>query len=362
MRITGVSLQDFRNIALTRIHFTSTAQFIIGPNGQGKTNLLEAIGMIAALRSFRTSEAKALVRWGQKQARIIVEVEHEMLGDCRLDIHLNGARKDVTLDGEPLARLGDIIGRFPAVPLSSQDLQLLRGGPALRRRFIDLAISSGDSSYFESLRRYTHTLKGRNALLKSGQLRGGMAAFEHLLAGAATDLIRRRANVVSELNEMLKAAYNRIAPESEEPELEYKPDLSATDTAAYLEELQRHRQRDLALQSTSRGPHRDDMEIRLKGHEAREFASEGQQRGLVLALRLAQAGWLQRQTSIVPVILADDILNELDRQRRESFWRVLNPDTQVIATGTTEPDALQGRNWEFLQVSGGIFSHRSRGT
>lgn len=363
MRLASISLQDFRNVALARLQVAGDAVFIIGRNGQGKTNLLEAVGLVTALRSFRTTDNGTLVRWGQREARIICELDHEREGVASLDIRLRAGGKDIALDGNPVPRLADIIGRFPTVALSSQDIQLLRGGPGLRRRFLDLLLAGADPRYFDALRRYTRALKERNALLKAGRPGPELNAFEVPLASAAVELIALRRAAVGELAPLVVETCRGIANIDEAPELAYRADLApAADTTAehqveaYLELLARQRPRDLALQTTRHGPHRDDMDLRLKAHEAREFGSEGQQRGLVLSLRLAQARWLERRTGAVPIILADDVLGELDPVRREAFWNVLNPQAQVIATGTERPANPHGRDWQFIEVSDGMFA------
>ena len=364
VRISSVSLQDFRNVELARLRLEGDAVFVVGPNGQGKTNLLEAIGLVTALRSFRTTETKALIRWGKREARVLCELQHEHEGTAVLDIRLRPRGKEIELDGSPVPRLAAIIGHFPTVALSSHDIQLLRGGPGLRRRFLDLLLAGADPCYFDCLRRYTRALKERNALLKAGRSGGELAAFEVPLAAAAVELVQLRRAALVELQPLVEATYRGIATTEESPGLDYKPDVDAQGTAdrldaaaeVYRELLNRNRARDLALQSTSRGPHRDDIELRLLSHGARDYGSEGQQRGLVLALRLAQARWLEQRDGIVPVILADDILGELDPRRRTAFWQVLNPQSQVIATGTQLPADAPGRAWQLIEVDAGQFS------
>ncbi len=355
MRLASVSVQDFRNIGLARLGVTGGRLFLLGANGQGKTNLLEAIGLMTALRSFRTNDARSLIRWGAEEARVI----HEVMGDdgirSTLDVRLSATGKQIALDGNSVPRLADIIGRFPTVALSSQDIQLLRGGPSLRRRFLDMLLAGADRRYFEALRRYTQSLKERNALLRAGRAGPELTAFETPLAEAAVELVRMRRETVAELHPLLEETCRRIAGVDESPALEYRPDIDAAHAGDFLEQLRRHRPRDIALETTAHGPHKDDLALRLKEHQAREYASEGQQRGLVVALRLAQCRWIERRTGVLPLVLADDVLGELDAARREAFWKVLDPRTQVIATGTQVPGAL-GEGWEVVRVSDGALA------
>ncbi len=356
MRVEAVSLQNFRNIQLARLDLSGQRCFISGPNGQGKTNLLEAISLVTALRSFRTNDSRTLIHWGEPFARLIWELDHEQLGESRLELMLERGKKKVLLDGEPAARLADIIGKFPTVAMSSQDIQLLRGGPGERRRFIDLSLSGADPFYFEALRRYTRALKERNQLLKRGRRGGEIRAFEVLLAQSAVQLISRRRRAIEEMSLHLREAYNAIATQQEDPFLEYRPDLDTETEDDFLNLLEGARARDEILQSTSRGPHRDDLLLQLKSHEARDFASEGQQRGLVLALRLAELRWLHQKTGVLPVLLADDILGELDPDRRTRFWAALPSQAQIFATGTQTPTEAQTQDWRVLSVFNGAFA------
>jgi DNA replication and repair protein RecF len=356
MQILALSLQNYRNIELARFHFGGDSVFCVGANGQGKTNLLEALGLITALRSFRTMETKALIREGTKEARLIFLVEHPHNGQSEIQITFSGKGKEVVIDGSKINRFGDFIGCFPTVAMSSQDIQLLRGAPALRRRFMDLVFSAVDPVYYEALRQYGHALKSRNRLLKRQQKSDAeMKAFELILAQQASVIHQKRRDGVANLSKKLTEYYATIAEREETPLLEYQPDVVFKDYREFLEQLESVRERDTILQTTSRGPHRDDIALALQNREAREYASEGQQRGLVIALRLAQAAWFKEHLNVVPVILADDILGELDGKRKMAFWKTIEQNQQVFATGTQMPQD-QEREWEAYDVSEGVFT------
>lgn len=389
MHFVQISVENFRNIALGRLALCGESQFLLGANAQGKTNLLEAVSLLSALRSFRTSDNRSLIAQGQKQARLLCRCEHEQLGQTEVLLTLEPGSKTLLHDGEKITRLADFLGLLPTVALSSEDIQLLRGAPALRRRLLDLILSSASAEYFTALRRYHRALGERNSALKALQ-KGGSAAmvaaagasaaagatssaaagaasaratadavlssFEKVMAAEAARIVAVRASSVTMLSDLLLEAYQRISPEPESPALRYEPDSEA---AARPEEftrlLAKNRERDAILGSTQRGPHRDDFALLLQGRPARQYASEGQQRGLVLALRLAQAEFVQAARGILPVLLADDIIGELDPVRREGFWRTLGTERQVIATGTVTPHAGAGRNWQIFHVRSGSF-------
>jgi DNA replication and repair protein RecF len=338
VRFLALNVQDFRNLPLARMRMGEGPLFLLGGNGRGKTSVLEALSLASALRSFRTNDARTMIRHGAHVAKIYCEIEHEREGRLTVEIALMGGGKTVSVDGNPLPRVSELVGRYPTVPLSSQDIQLVRSGPSVRRRFMDMMLAEADKASFDALRRYGKALQGRTALLKTGSA-PEIAAFEKPLADAAAELVAARKNAVAELLPLFRETYAGIAPENEVPEFIYKPDTALETSDAFAQRFAANRGRDILRGISTSGPHLDDYEIRLGGKSAKEYASEGQQRGLVLALRLAQARWLKARTGILPVILADDIMGELDPVRRAAFWSNLGREAQVIATGTEIPAA-----------------------
>lgn len=358
MRLRKLSLQQFRNVGLATIELSGRQQFLVGANGQGKTNLLEAVGFITALRSFRSTDTKVLIGHGQAEAAMACELEHEKLGDTRVVVKLRQDAKEVWCDETRISRLSDYVGRFPTVVFSSQDIQLVRGSPSLRRRWLDLTLAAMDAGYLRLLQDYTRALAERNALLKSGRADAAeLEAFEQALAPAAAGLIRLRAEGVQALSATMATAYSGLCDGVEEASMTYDPDFAEPSAAALAQRLASGRVRDAQFRSTLVGPHRDDLQFKVRGVAAKDFASEGQQRSVVLALRLAQATWFRDRSGVRPVILADDVLGELDPVRRRRFWSAIDPEAQVIATGTHLPDAELG-TWQVFDVVGGRVSAR----
>jgi len=355
MKISAIGLQNFRNIAATRLEFAGRLQFLLGPNGQGKTNLLEAIGFITALRSFRAADNAHLIGHGQKEAALACDLEHEVEGPSKLTIKFRPGVKEAWLEETKVARLADVIGRFPTVIFSSQDQQLVRGSPGGRRRWLDLTLSATDAAYLAHLQSYHRALADRNALLKRDPADAELDAFEQVLAQHGAALVAKRRAALSELGEVLSASYARIADHAEPTGFAYAPHIDATDAEELMAKLVSGRARDRIMKSTGSGPHRDDFDFTLHDRAAKDFASEGQQRALVLSLRLAQADWFRRCMKIEPILLADDVLGELDPVRRERFWRTIPEGSQVIATGTVHPDGDLG-NWQVFEVNGGRFT------
>ncbi len=356
MRITGLNLQDFRNIASASLEFSGNHHFILGANAQGKSNLLEALSLVTALRSFRTRDIGDMLRFGADRAQMRYLVDHEKEGNCEVLCELKVNRKEITLDGQKISRFGDFLGKFPTVVFSSHDIQFLRGSPGLRRRFMDLSLSVMDTEYYAAMRSFHKSLKDRNLLLKQNADTAELVAFEKVMAPAAAIMVAKRHVLTASLCDKMSAVYQEISGTDETPALIFKPSCDCGSEADFLKKLEKNRARDIVYGSTQTGPHRDDYTLGLAGREARSFSSEGQQRSLVLALKLAQVDWFRKNSGLKPVILADDILGELDEVRREGFWRALPDDLQVFATGTTRPPNGPNPSWSFLSVEKGVFT------
>jgi DNA replication and repair protein RecF len=358
MRLRSLTLRQFRNVGDAALAFAGRQQFLVGANGQGKTNLLEAAGFLTALRSFRTTDGRLLIGHGQAEASIVAEVEHEREGDARIAIRLGRDGRELWCDQERVTRLADHLGRFPTVVFSSQDQQLVRGAPAGRRRWLDLTLASMDAGYLQALQTYARALAGRNALLKRGAADAReLGAFEQTLAPAAAELIARRADGVNALAAATQAAYSLLSDAAEPAGLAYAPDFPEASAGALCAKWEAGRARDAQFRTTLTGPHRDDLALTVRGTAAKDFGSEGQQRSLVLALRLAQTAWFREKSGVRPVLLADDVLGELDPARRRRFWAAIDPASQVIATGTSLPDAELGE-WQVFEVKDGAFAER----
>lgn len=347
-------MQHFRNIPFAELAFDGRQQFFVGDNGQGKTNLLEAAGFVSALRSFRTADTRVLIAHGQTEAALACEFEHEKFGVTKLVIKLRAGGKEVWCDGEKVKRLGEYLGRFPTVVFSSQDQQLVRGAPGLRRRWLDFTLAAMDTAYLRALQGYHKALNERNALLRRGAPGGELSAFEKPLASSASELQAKRISGVAELATHVAAAYAGISGEAEAAGLKYAADVTAENAHAWLGVFERGRSRDAQFRATLAGPHRDDLVFTVKDRAAKDYGSEGQQRSLVLALQLAQVSFFRERAGVEPLLLADDVLGELDPDRRRRFWATLGETRQVIATGTTLPDAELG-SWEVFRVQGGTF-------
>lgn len=362
MLIRKLVLSEFRNILQADVALEGRRQFFCGANGQGKSNLLEAVGFLTALRSFRAADPRTLITHGRPQAEIAFDLEREESGPGRVAIRIGREGRQLWYDGKRVNRLADHVGRFPTVVFSSQDLQLIRGAPGPRRRWLDLTLAAMDPDYLNALQAYSRALDGRNILLRkrdAGAARE-LTAFERTLAPAGARIVALRDLRLAELAALTAAAYGRMSEGSEPATLRYESALRGVDAGAFLALLESGRARDLQAGATLTGPHRDDLRFEVAGASAKDFASEGQQRSLMLALRLAQAAWFHQCSRVRPVLLADDVLGELDPVRRDRFWAALDPESQVIASGTSPPPAPLG-GWQLFTVAGGVVSPEDAG-
>lgn len=351
MRFLNLRLQNFRNIEFAELSLDAPKTFLLGANGQGKSNLLEALSLVTALRSFRTQNAGSLPRKEIGQYKLAHELEHEAYGRTEIEMQAGRAGRKLLVDGEPVKRLGDFIGRFPVVPLASSDFQLLRGSPSERRRFLDLTLSVIDHHYYDALRHYHRGISERNRLLKSGGSSAEFESFEAEIAKHAAVLFAKRSGGVARLRSVLQLVYAALADAEEGPDMDFNPNTEAKTQDEFAALFAASRKRDQILGATQKGPHRDDLRIALEVGGAKEYASDGQQRGLCVALRIAQAALFRDGLHIAPVLLVDDVLGELDPRRKAGFWRACPEDLQIVATGTELPE--DAPEWSVGQVTEG---------
>lgn len=357
MKIKFARLQNFRNVGFAEIGLDAASVWICGANAQGKTNLLEALGLLAAARSFRTSDISVLVKKGEKSAAVLVGAEIEGTGKTEILIEISKTRK-IFIDGGQVAKLGDFIGRFPALAMTSEDMKILRSSPEVRRRDADMFISGIDREYFEALKRYHSAVGHRNALLRDGETDPSLySPFEIQMAAAAETIVQKRSQRLEQVAQIAGERYANFSGENGESA---NISLKTSAEAKTAEEFERlffdERPKDIERHATRKGPHRDDFYVSTGGLDAKTYASEGQQRSAALSIKLAQFEIFKREKKIEPVILCDDILGELDSSRRAAFWAAVPASAQVISTATSEaPDCAARSPWKIVNVENGRY-------
>ena len=351
MRVTRIRAADFRNLTFADVETDANRVFLLGDNGHGKTNLLEAAGLLSTFRSFRTNEISPLIREGCTEARIRIDTENE--GEkFAVEIRLAKGSRKAHVNQTAVTSVADHLGKFPTVVFCSDDLRLIRGSPANRRRWLDAAIGSTDATYLTAVRDYQRALEGRNALLKTEPVtEESITAFEKVMLPAALFITQLRARALPEIAETLRMTCDKAGFPNKGADLIYKPDTSGDRLA---DAWQKNRGPDIASGTTQRGPHKDDFDTLFGGQNSADYASEGQQRLLALALCLGRLSRDATRSPTLPVILADDVLGELDDTRRKAFWQEVGDSYQVIATGTTPPPTGK---WLTYRVSDGSY-HR----
>jgi DNA replication and repair protein RecF len=349
VHLAHLRLRDFRNYQRLDADFTPGFHLLLGGNAQGKTNVLEAIYLLATLRSFRGVGGAQMIRHGQKGyfagAKVVGQGEHEV------KIYWSAREKNLSLDAQPVRKLTDYLGVLRTVVFCTEDLQLIKGSGRSRRRFMDLLLSQTQPAYLPSLQRYAHALRSRNALLKQASPdEAALESFSRDVIRIGEELTRLRRELVPRLSPLARLAYRHICNDSEELRLEYQASIRKD----FAVELAQSRPRERVYRSTLIGPHRDDLQLLLGDRSAAQFGSEGQKRSIAIALKLTQAEYLSGIHGSPPILLIDDVMGELDVKRRSGFLPLLErahqSRGQVFMTATEEnwPRELGGdlRRWQ----------------
>ena len=359
MEIKKVAYENFRNIAEAEVAFTPGTNVLWGNNAQGKTNILEGIYFFARGKSFRASSDRETVRFGEQCARAELTFRRsESARETVLEAYIPAlGKKKLFRSGAPLSGVSEMIGDFTAVLFCPEHLSLVSGSPAGRRSFLDIASAQLSGVYVGELRRFMRALDQRIALIRSCR-QGGVyvsdaewEALAAVMAPSAAYIAGARREYVGRLSGFVAEHFERMTSGNEIPEISYKtqvlPDedegaAPVSEMAARIERLLcENTEREIAAGTTLYGVHRDDLVIKLNGREAKSYASQGQTRSLSLAMKLAEGEIAGESGGEYPVFLLDDVLSELDSERRTYILGALR-DRQIIVT-SCEPELYSGR-------------------
>jgi DNA replication and repair protein RecF len=353
VHLVHLRLRDFRNYARLDADFPSGFHLLLGDNAQGKTNILEAIYLLATLRSFRGVASGQMVRHGQKGYFVSAKVSSQ--AEREIKMFWSPTQRKLSLDAQPVRKMSDYLGVVRAVVFCTEDLQLIKGTGRLRRRYLDLLLAHTHPIYLPLLQRYARALRSRNALLRQRNLdEAALEGFTHELIEAGLQIMKFRQELAPKVAALAREAYARVARSAEPLTIDYQPSVKSD----FAVELARNRARERTFRSTLIGPHRDEMPLRLDGQPAAKFASEGQKRSIAIALKLAQAEYLTGVHGVPPILLIDDVMGELDAKRRSAFLPLLeraqHAQSQVFMTCTEEnwPREL-GRSLQRWEVRAG---------
>ena len=359
MYLKTLHLRNFRNYPDQKVEFSAAKTILVGNNAQGKSNLLEAVELMSSLRSHRTSRDRDLILDGETIAQISGHLQKD-LGEVDLSMTLRqNGRRSVGLNGLNLRRQLDFLGTLNMVQFSSLDLDLVRGGPEQRRHWLDALLVQLEPIYAYVLQQYHQILRQRNALLKGLQksdlnrqnLFGQASEIESLnpselslwdaqLAIAGSRVIRRRARVLQRLIPFARSWHQAISGSTETLEIRYAPNVELVDDnpealqKAFLEKIQQRAIVERHQGTTIVGPHRDEVEFTINNTPARQYGSQGQQRTLVLALKLAELKLIEDVIGEPPLLLLDDVLAELDLSRQNQLLDAIQDRFQTLITTT----------------------------
>jgi DNA replication and repair protein RecF len=320
--IRKLYLRNFRNYASLEVEFSPKVNLIKGNNAQGKTNLLEALFFLSTGRSFRTSQLADLIRWNEPFFYLEAEfIKDNILQTIKLSF--DGQAKKMHYNNTEFSHFTNLLGMLPTVMLAPEDINLIMGAPAERRRLLDLHIAQIDPVYVYHISRYYKAVKQRNYLLRHKK-EDGISSWEQIMAAAAAYIHHKRTAVIAELQKPLAQAMERLSKNQDLLELKYHP--------SFTEDYAQSRAKEMHLGVTLAGPHRDDLIFTINGKEAKMFASQGQKRGAITALRLAQWDHFAQVTETLPILSIDDFGVHLDTNRHELLLDEMKTRGQVFLT------------------------------
>jgi len=352
MRLITFKTQNFRCLGELLFEPEPGINVVCGNNAQGKTSLLEAILYAATSKSHRTSSDAELVSHGAESFHLAASV---LRADRELTVEAawwQGAKR-FKINGVAQTRISDILGKLAVVLFSPEDIGLVKGAAAGRRRFVDMELSQVSPSYLHALQRYRQALRQRNELLRTDHVSADLIEpWDEQLSSHAAVIVKERALFLEQLAGHAAQAYDRIAS-GEQLALRYCPDVPAS--VPLIEMLRRTRQADIRRQNTSRGPHRDDAELEIAGQSARTFGSQGQQKTAALALKLAEIDLIRERIGEYPVLMLDEVLSELDAVRSRLLFDAIPEEVQCLLTTTTvtRPELVFGPHCTLYGIEGG---------
>lgn len=371
MKASTVEIENFRNHAHTVVPCAEGVNAIIGDNGQGKTNIVEAISYLCLTKSFYASGDAVALKIGEDQFSIrgsftsdngfgrTVEALYEK----------SSGRKTISINGIPVESMSSVIGEFPVVILSPEQSGITNGAPTERRKFLDLIIAQSSKVYLRELMEYRKILRHRNKVLLDAKLARRdcseiLEPWNEALVETGSHLVHRRRLFIEEFSQDVVRSYESIAGEDEKPEIHYEPSIAAANKGSvaeikrvFADELRSREEEERRLGVTAVGPHRDEIALSVKGINARKFASQGQHKTLLIGLKLAEMAYLKERCSETPILLLDDVFSELDEHRSDRLVEQLQGFGQVFITATDLRSFPQAFSWkgknQTLTVSAG---------
>ena len=335
MTVNKIRAAGFRNLAAAEISLFPGVNVFTGGNGQGKTNFLEAVYICASGRSWRAKTDKELIGFPEREAFLYAETERGAFAD-KISVSLKrDEKKTISVNGAQIKKLGELLGLFLAVIFTPYDLMLVKGGPAERRKFLDVELCQLSKIYYYELKQYYHILRQRNNLLKNIRKDAGLirtiGVWDEIMAGHGVKIMEHRAAFTEKISAEAAKIHGVVSDKKEELEIIYRPNAGAKD---FLTRLSKSVEKDLFSGATSVGVHKDDLLYLINGQDARVYGSQGQQRLACLSSKLAEIEIIKETKNEEPVLLLDDVLSEFDAARQSFLLgHIKGIQTLITATG-----------------------------
>lgn len=338
MRIKSLKLKNFRNYDLLSLEFDHATNIFYGDNAQGKTNILEAIYLSGTTKSHRGTKDRDMIQFGHDESHIETVIEKNNV-EFKIDMHLKkNSPKGIAINKMPIRKASELFGVIHLVFFSPEDLNIIKNGPAERRRFVDLELAQLDKLYLSDLANYNRIINQRNRLLKDiynrEDLISTLEIWDMQLAHYGKKVIERREKFIGEINEIIENVHGKLTDGKEHLSLSYE---KSNGEIELMDAILKNRERDIRMKSTSVGPHRDDICFRVGDLDIRKFGSQGQQRTAALSLKLSEIELVKILIKDTPVLLLDDVLSELDKNRQHSLLDTIkNIQTIITCTGVDD--------------------------
>lgn len=351
--VKSINLKQYRNISQVQLNFRETLHFFVGPNAQGKTNLLESLYVAALGKSHRTRSHQELIQFGKSMAKINVIIARSGQPE-RLEVVISPKGKKIRKNGVEQKKLSQYIGTLPVIMFAPEDLAIVKGSPKIRRRFLDMEIGQVSSTYIYDLSTYNQLVKQRNHLLKTAPKHQEemLEVLDEQFAPLAVRIWKKRLSFLKSLNQWACEIHRKISGQKEDLQLHYQSSFHFDEefdenelTQLFKNVIARIRPKEISRRVTLIGPHRDDIRLKLGKLDINTFGSQGQQRTVALSLKLAEIELISYTMGVYPIMLLDDVLSELDDLRKTQLFEAIQGRVQTFVTTTN----LEGIRTQILK-------------
>ncbi|RKD22869.1 DNA replication/repair protein RecF [Ammoniphilus oxalaticus] len=355
MILKELDIKHFRNYQQQTLSFNPNLTLFLGQNAQGKTNLIESIYVLAMTKSHRSTKDKEWILWDEEFSWIRGTLERKR-GPLHLEIQLTGKGKKAKINRLEQRKLSEYIGAMNVVMFAPEDLSIVKGAPAQRRKFMDVEISQISPMYIHLLSQYQQALSQRNQCLKDSyrnhQMRDFLDVLNAQFAELAIQIILRRADFIKKMEVWAHAVHKHITQQQEDLKITYQPSFQFNEESSsetliqhFIDQLEQRKEKELARGTTLIGPHRDDLQFFINGTNVQQYGSQGQQRTTALSIKLAEIQLIYEETGEYPILLLDDVLSELDASRQTHLLDAIQGKVQTFVTAT----GVEGLSHQALQ-------------